>query len=338
MNSRVVLSVVIVNWNVRDLARKCLLSVKRELLLPADEYEIIVVDNASGDGSAEMFRAEFPEITLVESPVNLGFGAGCNRAYKLAKGEFVLLLNPDTEVIDHALDGLLGIMRARAGAGIVAPRLVDEHLSFQPASGGAFPTLRNVAWNYLFLKNILPRSIAPRTLFLEGDPQGLLSVDWVSGASMLLRRSAIGEQIFDESFFMFGEDMDVCDRVRRNGWEVLYASRHSIVHYHGRSFDQQESLEVLATAHGGPRRVFKKGRGPVSVFLYDAILLAGFLVRWPLFWVLSLLRPGRGYEARSKFSKTYVRAMLHSPGIRDKPPAAPQRTPSWAPRRDPPPG
>jgi len=316
MDSRVVLSIIIVNWNVRDLARKCVLSVKRELLLPVDEYEIVVLDNASGDGSAEMFRAELPEVTLIESPVNLGFGAGCNKAYELTKGEFVLLLNPDTEVIDHALDGLLGIMRARASAGIVAPRLVNEDLSFQAASGGAFPTLGNVAWNYLFLKNILPGSIAPPTLFLEGDPQGLLRIDWVSGASMLLRREAIGGQIFDESFFMFGEDMDLCDRVSRNGWEVLYTSRHSIIHHHGRSFEQQKSLEILATAHGGPRRAFEKGHGPVSVFLYDAILLTGYLVRWPLFWVLSLIRPGRGYEARSRFSKTYLRTMFHDPGNR----------------------
>lgn len=318
MDSRMMLSVIIVNWNVRDLARKCLLSIKREMLLPVDAYEILMVDNASGDGSVEMFRAEFPEINLIESPVNLGFGAGCNKAYRVAKGEFVLLLNPDSEVIDHALDGMLGIMRSRAGAGIVAPRLVNEDLSFQPASGGAFPTLRNVAWNYLFLKNILPRSLAPPALFLEGDPQGLLSIDWVSGASMLLRREAIGEQIFDESFFMFGEDMDVCDRVRRNGWEVLYASQHSIIHHQGASFDQQESLEIRATAHDGPRRVFRKCHGPISVFLYDAIMLTGYLARWPMFWALSLIRPGRGYKARSEYSKTYVRAMLHNPGNRDK--------------------
>ena len=335
MDSRVVLSIIIVNWKVRDLVRQCVLSIRRELQLPVDQYEIIVVDNASGDGSAEMIRTEFPEITLIASPVNLGFGAGCNKAYKLTTGDFVLLLNPDTEVMDHALDGLLGIMRTRSRAGIVAPRLVNEDLSFQPASGGALPTLVNVAWNYLFLKNVLPRALAPRTLFLDGDPQGLLSVEWVSGASMLLRREAIGEQIFDESFFMFGEDMDVCDRVRRDGWEVLYSSQHSIVHHHGKSFDQQQSRDILATAHGGPRRAFKKGRGPVSVFLYDAMLMSGYLVRWPLFWILSLLQPGRGYEARSRFSKNYVRAIVHDIGNRDK---VREEQPARAPRGDAPPG
>lgn len=317
------LSVIVVNWNVRDLLRRCLLSVKREMLLPAADYELIVVDNDSGDGSAAMLRAEFPEVRLIESGANLGFGAGCNLGYRASRGRFVLLLNPDTEVIEHAVDGLLETMLGRPRAAILAPRLVNPDRSFQTASGGAFPTLRNVAWNYLFLKNVLPARLAPATLFLEGDPQGLLPTDWVSGASMLMRREATGEQVFDESFFMFGEDIDVCDRVRSAGWEVLYTSRHSIVHHHGRSFDQQLSLDVLATAHGGPRRAFGKRRGALSMLVYDAIFLAGYLARWPLFWLLSVVRPGRGYEARSRFSRNYLRAMFHAPPLRHKPPAPP---------------
>lgn len=321
-----VLSIIIVNWNVRELARKCVQSVRREMLLPEEEYELIVVDNASADGSVAMFRAEFPEVTLIESDVNLGFGAGCNRAYRVARGDFVLLLNPDTEVVDHAVDGILGILRARPRAGIVAPRLVNEDRSFQRAAGGALPTLANVAWNYLFLKDLLPRRLAPPALFLEGDPQGLLALGWVSGASMLLRREAIGERIFDESFFMFGEDMDVCERLHRAGWEVLYSSAHSIVHHHGRSFDQQGSLEIRANAHDGPRRVFAKHHGALAVLAYDAILFTGFLARWPLYGALSLLRPGRGYAARAGFSLSYVRAMLHRRAGTGARPATPPRS------------
>jgi N-acetylglucosaminyl-diphospho-decaprenol L-rhamnosyltransferase len=305
-----VLSVVIVNWNVRDLARTCVQSVRRELRLPIDGYEIIVVDNASTDGSVAMFRTEFPDVRLIANSINVGFGAGCNRGFEVARGEFVLLLNPDTKLFDSAIDRMLDIMRERPRAGILAPRLVNEDRSFQTASGGALPTLRNTAWNYLFLKNLLPARMAPPTLFLEGDPRGLLPMEWVSGASMLLRRPAIGERIFDESYFMFGEDMEVCDRVSRNGWEVLYTGDHSIIHHHGKSFDQQKSLGVLANAHDGPRRMFKRGRSRVSVLLYDAILLVGYFMRWQVFGIASLLRPGRGYEARSRFSRNYVRAML----------------------------
>lgn len=155
---------------------------------------------------------------------------------------------------------------------------------------------------------------------------------------MLLRREAIGKQIFDESFFMFGEDMDVCDRVRRNGWEVLYTSQHSIVHHQGKSFEKQRSLDILAHAHHGPRRVFKKGRSPISVFLYDAILLTGHLARWLMYGIFSLIRPGLGYEARSRYCKDYVRAMLRNPGNRDRTLAALEVGPARAPRRDAPPG
>ena len=310
MPEPLLLSIITVNWNVRDLIRACLLSVRREMLLAASQYELIVLDNDSHDGSVDMLRAEFPDITLIVSPVNLGFGAGCNRAYRQARGEFILLLNPDTEVIDHALDGLLDAMRARPAAGIIGPRLVHTDGDFQRDSGGALPTLANVAWNYLFLQHLLPGRLAPPPLFLEGDPQGVLPIDWVSGASMLLRRSAVGPQIFDEAFFLFGEDMDVCDRVHRAGWEVLYDSAHSVVHHHGSSFDQQASVAIKATAHLGPRRVFAKNRGRFSLFLYDAILLLGYGLRWPLYGLLEALRPGRGYGARARFSRSYVGSML----------------------------
>ena len=312
MASEPVLSIIIVNWNVRELIRACLLSVRREMLLAADQYELIVLDNASHDGSVAMLRAEFADIRLIESTVNLGFGAGCNRAFKQARGSFILLLNPDTEVVDHAIDGLLDLMRSRTRLGIVGPRLVLGDGSFQRDSGGALPTLANVAWNYLFLKQVLPARWAPPALFLEGDPQGLRPVGWVSGASMLLRREAVGVQIFDEAFFMFGEDMDVCDRVRRAGWEVLYDSTHSILHHHGSSFDQQPSVAIQATAHLGPRRVFAKNRGRASLFAYDAILMTGYAIRWPLYGLLGWLRPGRGYAARSQFSRKYIQAMLQN--------------------------
>ena len=308
-----VLSIIIVNWNVRELLRKCLASIRREMLLAPGDYEIIVIDNASADGSVEMLRSDFPDIARIESAVNLGFGAGCNKAYAKASGEFVLLLNPDAEVIDHAIDGMLEVLRAHPKGAILAPRLVNPDRTFQTASGGALPTLANTAWNYLFLKNLLPPWLGPSALFLDGDPPGLLRLEWVSGAAMLLRREAIGATIFDEAFFMYGEDMDVCDRVGREGWEVLYSSAHSIVHHHGKSFEKQDSLEIRAAAHDGPRRVFKKHRGAASVFAYDCILLTAFLVRWPLYWVLSKLRPGRGYGVRCEYSKVYVRAMLHNP-------------------------
>lgn len=314
MAEPLLLSVLIVNWNVRDLLRACLLSLQREMHLPATQYEVIVLDNHSHDGSVAMLRAEFPQARLIESDVNLGFAAGCNRAFEQARGSCVLLLNPDTEILDHAVDGLLAVLQEQPRVGIVGPRLVNREGRFQRDSAGALPTLANTAWNYLFLQPLLPARLAPPALFLADDPRELRPIEWVSGASMMLRREAVGETIFDEAFFMFGEDMDLCRRANQAGWQVLYDGTRSVLHHHGSSFDQQDSQAVLATAHRGPRRVFARSRSRLAVLVYDGILLLGFGIRWPLYGLLELLRPGRGYAQRSQFGRRYLMAVLNERG------------------------
>lgn len=310
MSDELLLSIIIVNWNVRELLRDCIASIRRETRLPRSQYEIIVVDNASADGSVEMLRSAYPDVSTIASPVNSGFAAGCNTGYAASRGRFVLLLNPDTVVVDGAVDKMLEEMQRRPRAGILGARLVDERGDFQRASGGALPSLANVAWNYLFLKYLLPRAWAPAPLFFEDDPRNLSRAGWVSGAAMLLRREAAGAKIFDEAFFLFGEDMDVCDRFRREGWEVLYTGEITVVHYHGRSYQKQSSMDVLATAIKGPRKFFRKKYSRPAVFLYDLILLAGYLARWPLFRLISFIRPGRGYAELASFSRRYIFVVL----------------------------
>lgn len=308
----ILLSIVVVNWNVRDLLRDCLRSVLREMRLPPDAYELIVVDNASADGSVEMLRAEFPDIVLIASPDNNGFARGCQIGYEQARGEFVLLLNPDTVVLDSAIDAMLIEMGRDLKLGIVGSRLLNSDGSFQRATGGSFPTLRNLAWNYLFLGRVLPARWAPPALFVDGDPRGLRPIEWVSGASLLFRRSAVGETIFDPAFFMFGEDMALCDRVARGGWRVRLSADTAIVHHHGKSFAKQSDVAVLATVHKGPRGFFRRSRGPVAAFAYDAILFAGYLVRWPLFALAARFKPGRGHDEMARFSRRYVATMLRN--------------------------
>jgi GT2 family glycosyltransferase len=310
------LSVIIVNWNVCELLRECLLSVRRSLRLARERYEVIVVDNASADGSVDMLRAEFPDVRLIASDANLGFGRGCQVGYECSRGLNVLLLNPDTIVLGGAIDAMLGAMAQHPEAAVIGPRLLNSDGSFQRASAGAFPSLRNVAWNYLFLHRLLPARLAPAPLFLDRDPGALIEIDWVSGAAMLLRREAVGEQIFDPAFFMFGEDMDLCDRLRRRGSKVLYCGQASIVHHHGRSLAQQSSLEVLATMHRGPRLLFRKRYRPAAAIAYDLVLLVGFLIRWPMFALLARLEPGRGFDGLSRFARRYVGVMLRLPWAR----------------------
>ena len=276
------------------------------MLLARDRYEVIVVDNASGDQSVSMLRNEFPGVILYESDENLGFARGCNKGFEIAVGAFVLLLNPDTLVVDHAIDVLLDDIKSHPRTGIVGSRQANEFGKFRRDAGGAFPTLGNVAWNYLFFGRLLPSRFAPPSHFLVGDPPGRQNVDWVSGAAMLIRRKAAGDHFFDESFFMYGEDMDICDRIREAGWEVAYTGSATITHYLGKSFEQQSEVNILQAIHNGPRAFFQKKNGRFAAFLFDLIMLFGFLLRWLLFGLANFFRPGKGYGKLSTFSRRYV--------------------------------
>ncbi len=304
------LSIIIVNWNVKELLTECLASIARETEIPDDQYEVLVIDNASQDGSVETIRNAFPEVRLIANENNLGFGAGCNVGYSQSRGKTIMLLNPDTEIRHRGIDTMLAKFEETTDAGIMGFRLMNKDGSFQRASGGALPSLGNMAWNYMFFNKILPTPWAPAPLYLEGDPEGTCDVGWVSGASMFVRREAVGDTIFDESFFIFGEDMDVCDRVRSGGWKVLYSSDVSVFHYHGSSYEKQSSTEVMEMAIKGPRLFFKKHHSKMAVVFYDLILLVAYLVRWPLYGILSLVRSDKGYGSLSAFSRKYVRVMF----------------------------
>ena len=301
MSNRLELSIIIVNWNVRELLRACLLSLRRQSI--ADAYEVHVVDNASSDGSAEMVRDTFPEVSLTANSENVGFGRANNQLLGRCRGRFILLLNPDTEVLEHAVDRMLDVMRGRPDAGIVGCRLLNPDGSFQRAAGGAFPSLATVSWHCLFLDRIVPARWSPPPLFVDKDRPGTFDMDWVSGAAMMLRPEALGDRIFDERFFMFGEDMELCDRVRRAGWRVLYTGEASVLHHHGASVEQQTATDRLSSVLEGQRACFVMLHGRHTIWIYDLLLVAGYSIRWPCFRLLALFRPGQGLAARAVASR-----------------------------------
>jgi GT2 family glycosyltransferase len=314
--SAVDLSIIIVNWNVRDTLRECLLSVRRELRLASDRCEIHVVDNASSDGSVDMLRAEFPEVRLRANTENVGFARANNQALPQCTGRYLLALNPDTVVQEAAIDRMLAFMEQHPEVGVLGCRLVNSDFSFQRAAGGAFPTLARLAWNYLFLNKLLPRRLAPAALFLEDDVRDDRDLDWVSGAAMMIRRSAVDDAIFDETFFMFGEDMELCERVRRRGLRVVQTGVATIVHHHGRSMARQDSEAVLACALKGPRAFYLRRHGRRLVRAYDLVLLVGYLIRWPTFAALSLGSRKAHYQQLSLESRRLARAAFRLLGER----------------------
>lgn len=307
------LSVIIVNWNVRELLRACLDALAKTT---ATAHQTIVVDNASADGSVEMLRADFPEITLIASSDNLGFVAGCEAGYALATAPLVLLLNPDTEVHPGAIDRMVARFAENPRLGVLGGHLRNTDGSFQRAAGGYFPGLRNLAWNYLFLNRLLPRRWAPLPLYLETEPAGLDPIDWVSGAALMLRREAVGDPIFDPEIFMFGEDMALCHRIAESGWQVRIDAEARVTHHHGQSFRQANAHEVLASVYKGPRHFFRRNRSAAAALAYDAILFAGYAIRVPGYWLAARLRPGRGYDELARFACRYLGIMLRGAGRR----------------------
>lgn len=293
--------VVIVNWNVRDLLRDSLRSLYAHGGLARSQLQVVVVDNHSQDGSVAMVRDEFPDVLLIANPDNPGFGRANNQALPLLDARYLLLLNPDTVVRDNAVARLVAAMDEQPDVAAMGCRLLNADGSLQRWTGGAFPRLANVANHYWFLDRLLPRRWRPAPLYLDHDAPGDLDVDWVSGACMILRPSMLGGRLFDPAFFLYGEDMELCHRLRRAGHRVVYTPRASIVHLQGRSMRQQRGA-VLLTSLKGPRQFYHHAGGG-RLWLFDLITVTGFGLRWLLYALGSRLQPGRGLAERAASSR-----------------------------------
>jgi N-acetylglucosaminyl-diphospho-decaprenol L-rhamnosyltransferase len=294
-------SIIIVNWKVCDLLRACLQSVRDQAGLRMDQMEVIVVDNNSGDGSVEMVRAEFPEVRLIANSDNPGFGRANNQGLPFCTGRYVVLLNPDTVLLDGAVATMVRKMDEQPDVATMGCRLLNADGSLQRWTGGAFPRALTLANHYLFLDQILPRALRPMPLFLDHDPLDDIDVDWICGAFMILRTTMLGGKLFNPDFFMYGEDMELCHRLKLAGHRVVYSPAASIIHYQGASMKQQQGTVLLASLKG-PRQFYKQMRGAQAVWVFDLFTITGFGLRWLLYRVASLLRPSAGFQARAASS------------------------------------
>ena len=292
------LSIIVVNWNVKELLRACLRSVFDNTGMDRARFEVVVVDNDSADGSAEMVSEEFPHVRLVANSDNVGFGKANNQALPLCRGRYVLLLNPDTEVHPGALDDLMAYAEAHPDIGALGCRLLNSDGSYQRWTAGVFPSVWSAARHAFFIDLILPEVIRGRSLYLSEDVQDPIDVEWVSGACMLLRREALGATIFDEQFFMYGEDNELCERLAKAGWRVTYAPVATVTHHHGKSMAKQSGT-ILLSSFKGPRAFFIHRQGTRWVWLYDLLIATGFGLRWAIYRVASFLPGGRRFSDKA---------------------------------------
>jgi N-acetylglucosaminyl-diphospho-decaprenol L-rhamnosyltransferase len=246
------LAIIIVSWNTRDLLRRCLRSLETSLAATTIDYRIVVVDNASHDGTPQMLRAEFPRIQLIAASRNLGFAAGNNAALHalgvlapaaVPPPDYCLLLNPDTEVQPAALPHMLAYLEAHPDLIAVGPQLRYADGALQ-SSRRRFPTPATFFWESTALERCWPANPWARRYHCADRPAGRLQpVDWLVGAALLVRSSAIRQAgPLDEGFFMYSEEMEWQIRLQAvgkpEGSRIVYLPQAVVVHYEGRSSEQ----------------------------------------------------------------------------------------------------
>jgi GT2 family glycosyltransferase len=269
-------SIVIVNWNVRDLLRRCLYSIAQ---YPVSSIEVIVVDNASTDGSVDVVRAEFRAVRLVVNSENRGFPGAINQGISLARGRYVLLLNPDAELVGDALGTMVAFADEHLDVGVVGPQLLNSDGSVQ-SSRRRFPTLATAFFESTWLQPYVPRRLLERYYVGDQPDDRVQDVDWLMGAALMARREAI-ERVgpMDERFFMYSEELDWCRRFREGGWRVVYLPTAQILHHEGKSSEQ-----VLPARHihfqTSKVRYFRKYHGHVAAEALRLFLLGNYV--WQL--------------------------------------------------------
>jgi len=274
------LSVIIVNYNTKNFLRQCLASLYR--MEPSFDFETIVVDNHSHDGSIALVRKDFPRVHLIENIENVGFAKANNMGIALARGKYVLLLNSDTQVIGDALEKLISFLDTHLDVAVVTPRLVYPDLSDQGAAR-TFPTPVNVLFGRkshltrLFPNNRYSRKYLLSCVSTSHEP---FEVDWVSGACLMVRKKVI-EQVgpLDEMFFMYWEDVDLCFRIKQKGWKVYCVPGAVTIHYEGKSVTGKIRTRCIIEFNKGAYLYYRKHHINSYFEIMNFVALLGLSLR-----------------------------------------------------------
>jgi GT2 family glycosyltransferase len=300
-------SIVLVNWNTRDILCNCLRSVYEQT--EHATFEVIVVDNASSDGSHEMVRRQWPQVRLICNNENRGFAAANNQGIELADGRYVLLLNSDTIVLDGAIQKTFVFAEQHPEAAVVSCRVLNGDGTLQH-SCFKFPSLFNLLLSVLYLNKLFPRSkLFGREEMTWWDKNDVRQVDVVAGCYMLVRREAI-EQVgrLDTDYFMYGEETDWCWRFRRAGWNNLFFPGADIIHLGGQSSKQVRS-EMLLQMRAGILQFFHKNRTRGEYALACFLTSMWFALRIVPWCIIGVFCTGRRCEAQLMV-RTYLRGAV----------------------------
>jgi N-acetylglucosaminyl-diphospho-decaprenol L-rhamnosyltransferase len=335
------LSILIVSWNVRDLLAACLESIAAAPLAIAlldgqsvpqaalppggpsrPATEVIVLDSASADGSAVMVRERFPWVRLIAESENIGFTRGNNRALEIARGRYLLLLNPDTVLHGDALNVLVSYLDAHPQVGIAGPQVLNADGTTQ-STRRRFPTLATAIFESTWLQGYAPRRVLDHYYVADRPDDGTFEVDWVQGCALVARR-AVYDQVggLDAGYVMFSEELDWCRRAKDAGWRVAYVGGARITHYGGRSTEQVQANRHIYFQQS-KIRYFRKYHGPGLAVTLRLFLLFSYAAQTGLEGLKALLGSKRALRrARIRTYLQVIRALAWSRAA-DLPPAAP---------------
>lgn len=316
------ISIIIVNWNGKDLLRECLASLVGKASGLA--VEVIVVDNASTDGSADMVEREYPGFRLIRSDRNLGFATANNLAIKQSSGKYVALVNSDVKVLQGCLEELCRYLDNNPEVGCVGPRVLNADLTLQD-SCRHFPGVWNNFCSATGLATAFPKckALSGEHMFYFAHDR-VCRVDSLVGCFWMVRRAALEEVgLLDEAFFMYAEDVDWCRRSWRAGWQVVFVPSASAIHYRGGS-SGGDPVRWAVTQQESVRRYWKKHHGTGGVLAITALLFIRHLIRLGYVIITRLTVPDRtGFRTAGLGSKACLKALL-TPAAE---PVAPRRLP-----------
>ena len=319
------LSIIIVNYNVRGYLKNCLQSLFKSLTKSQFDYETFVVDNNSNDGSQKMVKEEFLFVILMENQENLGFSKANNQAIRIAKGDYVLLLNPDTLITPRSLDLMVEFMEKNQEVGAIGPKLIDINGAVQSSAG------REDTVFTILLRFCIPRSFTGKikkilaknnfrnfrkllgsqvdSYLSRSEIETPVEIDRISGACFLLRRKIIKEVgLLDEKIFLYSDDADLCFRIRKKGWKIIYFPKVKIIHYGGKTTGGDFKPFPFCCGVESEYYYFKKHYNKITSFIVRLLLSFALIVRAPWFLYHYLVLKKRNKS--SNLWKIYYSALI----------------------------
>jgi GT2 family glycosyltransferase len=297
-------SIIIVSWNAKQYLLNCLNS----LIDTADGYsqEIIVVDNASSDGSAEMVEKDFPQVKLIRNEENLGFAKANNIGIKESTGRYVCLINSDVVVLDNCVKRMIEFMDNHLKAGMAGPKVLNPDRTLQ-VSCRHFPSIWNNLCQAIGLNKVFPKSVFFSEPFMNyWSHDSVRSIDVLTGCFWMVRRKSLDDVgLLDESFFFYGEDIDWCKRFQKAGWDVMFNPDAQAIHFGGAS-SANAPIRFYIELQKADLHYWEKHYGSIGRACYAMIILLRHLLRIVAMAFHFIIFPSKRKEASFKLKRSLV--------------------------------